>query len=247
MCPDFEPLKTLSLKESCIQKLEELILSGQLKAGERLPSERDLAVRLNISRPVLHEALVDLAAKGLVKIVPRRGVVVNDYRKEGSCAILSSLLLYHQGQFAPELTQSLFAMRCLLEMETARLAATAASGEQIARLEAVLEKEKQVGLDDSQLLTELDFEFHLLVSIASGNLVYPLIINSFKNIYTHFTRQFFQCCNQAAVIGQVFDYHRQLVEVIKQRQPERAAEIMSDTLSHGEKRLREATGNIAEL
>jgi GntR family transcriptional regulator, transcriptional repressor for pyruvate dehydrogenase complex len=239
----FEPLKTVSLKESCINKLEELILSGQLKAGEWLPSERDLAARLNISRPVLHEALVDLASKGLVKIVPRRGVVVNDYRKEGSCAILSSLLLYHQGQFAPELTQSLFAMRCLLEMETARLAAKLAGDEQLAQLEAVLEKEKQVGVDDWQLLTELDFEFHLLVSIASGNLVYPLIINSFKNIYTHFTHQFFQRCNQPAVIGKVFAYHCQLVEALKQRQPELAAQIMADTLSHGEKRLREAMDN----
>jgi DNA-binding transcriptional MocR family regulator len=81
------PLRVPSLKEACVQRLEELILSGELKAGEKLASERELALQLGISRPVLHEALVDLAAKGLVAIEPRRGVYINDFRTNGSVAI----------------------------------------------------------------------------------------------------------------------------------------------------------------
>ena len=50
-----EPLHVESLKDACIARLEELILSGELKAGERLPAERNLAVRLGVSRPVLPE------------------------------------------------------------------------------------------------------------------------------------------------------------------------------------------------
>ena len=97
MSLSIEPLQVNSLTGACITRLEELVLSGELRAGERLPAERDLAARLGVSRPVLHEALLDLSAKGLVTILPRRGVVVNDYRKSGSTAILSSLLSYHQG------------------------------------------------------------------------------------------------------------------------------------------------------
>ena len=78
--PTLDPLRVQSLKEACILRLESMILSGELKIGARLPSERDLAARLEISRPVLHEALVDLALKGLVRIVPRHGVFINDYR-----------------------------------------------------------------------------------------------------------------------------------------------------------------------
>ena len=55
MNPSLEPLRVSNLKDACVQRLEGLILSSELKAGERLPSERDLALRLNISRPVLHE------------------------------------------------------------------------------------------------------------------------------------------------------------------------------------------------
>ena len=59
-----KPLHVDSLKEACVKRLEELILSGELKVGVRLPSERDFAASLGVSRPVLHEALVDLSAKG---------------------------------------------------------------------------------------------------------------------------------------------------------------------------------------
>ena len=76
MSATIEPLKVQSLKSACISRLEGLILSGELHIGERLPSEREFAARLEVSRPVLHEALVDLGLKGLVQILPRRGVFV---------------------------------------------------------------------------------------------------------------------------------------------------------------------------
>ncbi len=137
----FEPLQVTSLKEACITRLEELILSGELKAGERLPAERDFAARLGVSRPVLHEALVDLAAKGLVTIHPRRGVLVNDFRVSGSCAILSSLLTYHNGSLDVDFTESLLAMRVLVETETARLAALYVTPQQERSLEEIIANE----------------------------------------------------------------------------------------------------------
>jgi DNA-binding FadR family transcriptional regulator len=236
------PLHVHSLKEACISRLEELILSGELKAGQRLPSERDLALQLNISRPVLHEALVDLAAKGLVSIRPRRGVVVNDYRKTGSCAILSSLLTYNHGQLDPRFVSSLFGMRLLIEVETARLAAVHASDEQIQQLRALLEAESRLSRSDTAALTRVDFEFHLLVSIASGSLVYPLIINSFKNVYTHFTGLFFQNLSQGDVLDETLAFQHRLVDAIAARSPLEAGTIMSAMLMHGEQQLKGALG-----
>lgn len=234
-----EPLRVHSLKEACVARLEGLILSGELKAGEKLPAERDLAAQLNISRPVLHEALVELAAKGLVTIQPRHGVLVNDFRTSGSVAILASLLAYHHGELDPRLVESMFAMRALIERETARLAAEQATPVQLEQLRALLERESQLTCRDMDALTALDFEFHHLVAIASGNLVYPLIINSFKSVYTHFTGLFFSRCCQTPVMDEVFAYHRQLVQAIQQRQPQAAAQIMADLLAHGEKHLKE--------
>lgn len=229
-----------SLKETCTLWLEQLILSGELQAGERLPSERDLASQLGISRPVLHEALADLAAMGLVTVLPRRGVVINDFRKSGSFAILSSLLVYNQGKLDPAMVRSLFEMRALIETETARLAATAASSQEIAALRDVLEKERRLDFADIPTRVGLDFEFHLLVAVASGNLIYPLVINSFKSIYVHFAGEFYNRSRGSPVIAEVYAFQHRLVDAIEQRDPCRAAEIMAQMLAHGEQHTKPA-------
>lgn len=238
MAAIIEPLRVPSLKEACILRLERLILSGEFKIGARLPAERDLAARLDVSRPVLHEALVDLGVKGLVRIVPRRGVYVSDFRRSGSPALLASLLSYHNGKLEPAIAQSLMDLRLLLETETARLAALHSTPEQLAELEAILKMETHTSIDDAQALTSLDFSFHLQIAIASGNLVYPLVINSFRGVYTSLTGQFFRKFSGSATIAEVHAFHSSLAAALKSRQSHEAAEIMSQMLTHGENALK---------
>lgn len=233
-----EPLQVNSLKSACVGRLEELILSGDLKAGEHLPSERDLAARLGVSRPVLHEALVDLSGKGLVTINPRRGVVINDFRKSGSMAILSSLLAYHNGELDPQFISSLLAMRILVETETARLAAIHATADQLVELRDIIQREKNTDPGNFSAIIELDFEFHLLISIASENMAYPLILNSFKTVYTHFTSAFYIQTAGSAIIGEVYAYQARLVDALENRDAEGSAEVMKSMLIHGESNLK---------
>lgn len=234
MPTSLEPIKVQSLKDACISRLERLILSGELQIGERLPSERDFAARLNVSRPLLHAALVDLDAKVLVKIVPRKGVFVSDYRRFGSMAILSSLLAFHNGELDPTFTQSLIDMRLTIESETARLAALNRTAEQLAEFHALLEQEGQGSCRDPQALTDLDFSFHLSIAIASGNLVYPLIINSFKGVYTSLTGEFFRKYCGTPVIEAVRQFHIRLVEAFGKKDSENAVHTMTEMLKHGE-------------
>jgi DNA-binding FadR family transcriptional regulator len=229
----FEPLKIQSLKEACVGRLEQLILSGELKIGEQLPSERDFAVRIGVSRPVLHAALVDLDSKGLVQIIPRRGVFVSDFRRSGSLAMLGSLLGYHDGNLDPAFTRSLIAMRLLVESETARLAALNRTALQLAEFHTLLDEEARAIYADPQAQTRLDFSFHLSIAIASGNLVYPLIINSFQGVYTHLTGVFFNRYCGTAVAETVRRFQIQLVEAVEQREAGPAVSIMTAMLNHG--------------
>lgn len=238
MFPDFEPLKVPSLKEACARRLEELILSGELQIGQRLPSERDLAARLQVSRPVLHQALVDLDAKGLVTILPRRGVVVNDFRRNGSLALLSSLLAYHNGELDPAFAQSLFDLRLVVETETARLAALHRTAEQLSELQSIIQAESNAGHVTPAELTELDFQFHLVVAIASGNLLYPLLMNSFKSVYTSLTGKFFQKVSHSPILTAVWEFHQRLLQAIANQLPSEAAYIMEQMLRHGEVHLK---------
>ncbi len=235
MLDGWEPVKNDSLKDVCIRRFEGLILSGALSVGEKLPPERELAKRLSVSRPVVHEALVDLAAKGLVSMTPRIGTQVNDFRRQGSLALLTSLLSYHNGRLDSRLLDGMLNMRLLVEMENARLAAKNRTPAQVKELEGVLRQEAEVDPADIETITQLDFEFHLIIAIATGNLLYPLLLNSFKPVYTNLTGKFFEDPSAAPL---VFDFHQKLVSAISKKDAKNAVETMERMLRHGEERLR---------
>jgi DNA-binding FadR family transcriptional regulator len=223
-----------SLKEACLNKIEAMILSGELLAGEKLPAERDFAARLGVSRPVVHEALVELAMKGLVSISPRHGVTVHDFRDNGSLLLIDSLLALEHQQQNNDLWQNLFDFRKLMEAETARQAARHRTAQHLAELDQILADETRVDTGDAEKLTRLDFKFHITLARISANMVYPLLLNSFQAAYTSYTRSFFLHNLSSPVIAQVFLYHRELVEAIRQQRPDRSAEIMTAMLEHGE-------------
>ncbi len=229
------PLKTESLKEVFIARFEELILSGQLQIGEKLPGERELALQLGVSRPVVHEGLVELSYKGLVSLTPRVGTVINDYRREGSLALLTSLVGYRQGNFDPQLLRSLLDVRRTFELETARLAARQRTAEHLTEFADIIALEASIDVADTDALAELDFRFHHLIAIASGNMIYPLLLNSFKQVYTNLTGRFFAI---PGVTDTVFALHAQIVKAVRARSAKKAVDLMTGLLAHGEQQIR---------
>jgi GntR family transcriptional repressor for pyruvate dehydrogenase complex len=235
MFDGLHPVKTDSLKEVCIKRFEGLILSGAFAAGEKLPPERELAKRLGVSRPVVHEALVEIAAKGLVTITPRKGTMVNDFRRQGSVSLLVSLLEYHDGKLDARLLDGLLTMRLLVEIENVRLAARHRTDAQLEEFNNILHQETTADHTDIENITQLDFEFHLIVAIATDNLLYPLLLNSFKPVYTNLSGHFF---HDPTVVDIVFDFHKKIVSAVSDQDEQHATDLMHQMLSHGEDRLR---------
>jgi len=229
------PIQSDSLRDIFIQKFERLIFSGYFKIGERLPPERGLARMLGVSRPVVHEGLVNLVSKGLVTMTPRRGSVINDYRKEASLFVLTSLFKYSDSQVSERLLASMLDMRMLFEIENAGLAAKNRSESQMMEFKALLDKGKQLDFKDLTKIALLDFEFHHLISIASDNLVYPLLLNSLKQFYISLTIKFFA---DVSVIPWVLEHHTKIVRAIGEQSPEKTREYTKKLLLHGEKHLR---------
>jgi fatty acid metabolism transcriptional regulator FadR len=230
-----KPIRTASLKDVFIKRFEELILSGTFPVGQKLPSERELALQLGVSRPVVHEGLVDLAVKGLVTLIPRVGTIVNDYRKEGSLSLLTSLVNYHQGELEPELFVSLLEMRLLFEVETARLTALNRTEEQLESFYVLLREENQIDNSRTEKVSELDFNFHHLVALSSGNHIYPLLLNSFKKCYINLAGQFF---NDSTLVPEVFNFHKQMVKAFEDKDEKAAVHIMRRMLTHGAEQLK---------
>lgn len=229
-----KPIRTESLKDAFVKRFEELILSGAFPIGQKLPSERELALQLNVSRPVVHEGLVDLAAKGLVSLLPRVGTIVSDYRKEGSLSLLTSLVNYHQGDLEPELFTSLLEMRLLFEIETARLAANHRTQDQLESFRRLLQEEQTLNHQNAPKISELDFDFHHLVALSSGNHIYPLLLNSFKHCYLNLASQFFY---DPAVVPEVFAFHKKMVRALEEKNEKEAVRIMKNMLAHGAEHL----------
>lgn len=230
-----EPITAESLVDVFIARFENLILSGRLSIGQKLPSERELALQLGVSRPVVHEGLVNLASKGLVTMIPRIGTLINDYRKDGSLTLLTSLVNYHDGRLEPKILEGLLRMRVLFEVETARLAALNRTGEHLGKFYELIDEEREIDVHNTTRITEIDFDFHHLIAMATDNMVYPLLINSFKQVYINLTRQFF---SDTSLVTDVFNFHKAMVDAIEERDDTAAVDIMQQMLNHGEERLK---------
>jgi DNA-binding FadR family transcriptional regulator len=229
------PIRAKSLKWVFIERFETMILSGKLEAGQKLPSERELAKTLGVSRPVVHEGLLELATRGLVTMKPRVGTVVNDYRTNGSLTIMSTLLNHYSGTFETKLLYSMIEMHTLFESETVRLAARHRTEEQLQVFYQLLKEWEEADIDNVDVTTDLYFRFHHHIAMASGNLFYPLLLNSFKNFYITLTRQSFI---DASIMPVFFSHHKKIVEAIARKDEASAVQEMKDMITSGEKHLK---------
>ena len=121
---DFRPIVAPSIRELFIQQVEGAILSGQLKPGDRLPTERELADTMHISKTVVHEGLRELHRLGFLDIASRRGVTVADYAQTGSLETLMAIMDYHGGLPDEKTARSILRLRYYLEAPALRDLAT---------------------------------------------------------------------------------------------------------------------------
>lgn len=226
----FEPIKTESLKDVFVSKFEQLILSGKISIGEKLPSERELVNQLNVSRSVVHAGLLNLAAKELITINSNNGAIVNDFKKEGSLSILLPLVNYHGLKLRANTQKDLLAIRLLFETEAARLSASNRTAQHLEKMSDYISKEEKINDINPKEIATLDFEFHLIIMEASGNFFFPLLINSFKPIYLHLVEMFY---SDPSVYETVFNYHKELYMAIKKQIKADCENIMAKLLQHG--------------
>jgi Transcriptional regulators len=237
-------LKATSLKAACVDELERLIISGALPIGSSIPPERELASRLGASRPVVHEAMVELAAKGFVRVEPRKGAFVNDFYRSGTLAIIESIVEGEGGDLSPEALADILAFRMLIEVEASRLAARGRGNGYLDALRELIMREElvaAVGVAKASVeeISELDFEFHLLVAQASGSLVYPLLVNSFRPLYLRLGERFYERIARRRSGGrtEVLAFHRRVVGALAAGDERKAAWAMREMLAHGEATL----------
>jgi GntR family transcriptional regulator, transcriptional repressor for pyruvate dehydrogenase complex len=153
-----------------------MIASGALLPGDKLPSQRELAATLNVSRPSLREALSVLETLGFIETQPGRRTVVCEPRPERGTP--------PRWRFNSRFSKlDVFQFRLLVETFTARLAATLVTNEQIADLWANLEEMKAaIRAADLELSARIDAEFHGKIIAFAGNKLFPEIYTLTEDI-----------------------------------------------------------------
>jgi len=214
------------LKENVLNDIEFLILSGSYSAGEKLPAERVLAEKFNVSRPVVHESLLILESRGLIILRPRHGAVVNDFRRRGTLDLLTSLLCHTEEGLNPEVLESLYRLRSMLETDAAHLAAKNLSPDNLIELRQIILKD--IEETDAGALAERDFSIHHIISVFSGNVVYPLIMNTLKPVYIEFLKTFYK---RRGNIGAIRSSQYELLKAFEAGDSSKAASIMKELSS----------------
>ena len=167
----FREIAPVRLYESVIEQIMDLIKSNELKPGDKLPPERELAEKLSISRGSLREAFRVLESRGLIKSKPSGGRYIREIRKNGYNNTENIILSLEKSSIL-----ELLEAREMFEVKIAEITAQKATPEDIELIEEALSKMNEEEELKYGKETESDSEFHLAIANASHNFVFVNII-----------------------------------------------------------------------
>jgi GntR family negative regulator for fad regulon and positive regulator of fabA len=206
-------------------RLINAILDDQFPINSNLPPERELATQLGVTRPTLREALQRLARDGWIEIRHGKPTRVRDYWHEGNLAVLGTIAR-HQDHVPSEFVPNLLQVRQLLAPAYARLAVKRA-----ARKVALFLEDYQTLTDTPDTFAQADWELHHYLTVESGNPVFTLILNGFKDLYPHMGSLYFTPPKARARSRR---FYADLLAAAQARDPDEAkritTEVMQDSL-----------------
>ncbi len=221
--PQFATIRRSAIASEAIEIIKQMIVRGDLSAGQRLPSERDLAVQLGVSRPSLREAIRALIALNILESRHGEGTFVSSLEPELLSEPIDFVLHVNS-----EALFSLFEARRVLEAGIAALAAERATDLEIAQLDdfAALGRTR---LKDADSFIEHDVEFHRRLRTAARSPVLASLLSSVSALSIE-SRKI--TARHESVRSRALGDHIAMVRALKSRDPQAASELMVAHLEH---------------
>lgn len=222
----FKKIDAPSIKELFLSQIEEMILSGELKPGDRLPTERELADTMGISKTVVHEGLRELVRMGFLNVMSRQGVYVADYTSTGNLDTLLAIIRYRGDMPDKKMLISLLDTRLYLECPGIRILAVLRNQEHIRTLESLQEDVKKALASDINTFATALFMYRKSIASLSGNCIVPLIMNAF------FTASISAWADYCEYIGRQNTYEAlvQTTEYIKKGDSDHAIQLFTECI-----------------
>ena len=224
MAPRFSPARPVRVYERVVQQIEEAILSGAIRPGERLPSERELMTQFAVSRATVREALRVVQSAGLVASRPGdpRGPEVLPFSTAGIHKSMIALArVEHLG--LGELLQ----FRMMIEGQSCALAARRRSDQQLARLEDAITAMKTAISGDYTAFGAADIAFHDVVTDIAGNRLLQVSAQAVRDVVVDvIAGKIATSPDGTGTMRDIIRRHRQLLTAIRERDPARAAALV---------------------
>lgn len=202
----------MAVTDEAILRIKEMIVSGELGPGQRLPKEADLAARLGLSRSSLREAVRALALIRVLDVRQGDGTYVTSLEPDLLLDALSFVVDFHRDDTVKELLE----VRRILEPAAAAMAAQRMPDTGIAALRAQLES---LGRDPSvEELVANDLEFHRMIAVGAGNRTLSSLIDSLSGPTTRV--RIWRGLTQEDAVTRTCEQHAAILEAIAARQPE---------------------------
>jgi GntR family transcriptional repressor for pyruvate dehydrogenase complex len=230
--PTFSPVRTRRMFEETVRQIAEAIRLGDLRVGDRLPSERALAAQLEISRPTLREAAKILTDAGLIEVKrgPNGGMFV---RSE----LVPRELMEHSQLRLSEIPGVLEARR-LLEPRVAQLAGLYGTDEDFVELRKIIDSQWRTGGDYDRAL-QLEVQFHLAIARATKN---NTIVRLMRSLHQELEITRDMGLRSASAPDWLIQVHEETLAALMSRDPERIEVDMDQHLDILEKVWEAETG-----
>lgn len=177
---NFQKLSRENLSDRVVQQIKEKIESGELKPGDKLPSDQELAAKFGISRMTLREGLKILQYTNVLAAIPGGGYEVQE---PGLANLISSLSEIYNENMAEQTFRELKELRLTLEVKAVQLACVRRSEEDLIRLKQSIEKmEQAINEKNADAIIESSIEFHNIIANASGNELFAVVLDSIQDI-----------------------------------------------------------------
>lgn len=216
----YTPVQSIKVFEQIAVQIEKRILNGELRSGDRLPTERELAEQFQASRTAVREAMKILAQKGLVEMRPGRGTIVIDGAPEAMQNSIGLVMKLQVGEVGG--SDNLVEVREIFETEIAALAAARAKDEEIAAMREAI-RVMDESLNDADAYIAADNQFHQALAKATQNSLILILIDSIVNPLSEQRKHVF-AVEGGPQRGQF--HHRRILESIIRRDPESARAAM---------------------
>lgn len=182
---EFQSIRSVTVSQMFEDQILEMILSGELSPGTRLPSESELAKYTGISKSAVNMGMKSLEKKGFLKITPRQKIEVADYYETGNLDTLVAILRSQGNELDIKIIKSILIFREAIESKSIQLLAENHTDEDIAVLDRIADdilKRMVEGDSTIEEYAEMLFGYHRKVAVLSGDIVLPMIYNAFHDV-----------------------------------------------------------------